>query len=143
MEKVLALLAAVLMTFAFSTIGFAQGYDTMGTPQGEPWPEKSHHATNEPLMKYSGQVLSYDASRNRLLVNGVDGEKSFDVSQAAINGSRALEPNHHVTVTYRDTNNGRIASSVASVSHTASSANTNTFRGGGYGYMGYGVNGVS
>ncbi len=130
MEKVLAFLAAVLMMFTFATIGFAQGgYDTMGTPQGEPWPEKSHPSHTQ-LMTYSGQAAFFDRDANRLAVNGSEGRKTFDISRAAINGP--VHPDEEVTVQYRPTNNGMVASSVTAAYPRTSSSE------GGYGYNGYG-----
>ncbi len=112
MEKLLALVAAGLMLVSFATLGLAQGYNTMGTPQGEPWPAKTDTAPSA-LMTYSGHVDLFDRVASRLAVSGANGVKTFNVARATING--LISRDKDVTVQYRATHNGLIASSVTAV----------------------------
>jgi len=59
---------------------------------------------------YRGHVTSYDQATNILVVNGKEGEKSFDVANAHV--SSMLQPNELVTVRYFDKEGSMVASSV-------------------------------
>lgn len=59
---------------------------------------------------YKGQVVSYDRTANTLIVAGKDGQRSFDLSKATVNGQ--LRPNENVVVKYDKKNGEMLASSV-------------------------------
>jgi phage baseplate assembly protein gpV len=108
MEKLLALIAAVLVMFAFSAVGFAQAQNSAaGTQQGQTMPEKS---MDRKVMTYMGEVTTVDQTAHTIVVKGKEGEKTFDVSKAMMKGK--VEPNHYVTVKYTEADGKMVASSV-------------------------------
>jgi len=80
-------------------------------------------AMNSVGMMYRGQVTSIDRTANRLVVNGKDGETTYDISKARINGT--VEPNHYVTVTYTQSADGLVVAASASALHGVASIHVN------------------
>ncbi len=128
MEKVLALLAAVLMMFGFATVGLtADQNTTTGTTSHETTTTThetmtgttGHEAGMEhQLMSYSGVISSVDQNGQMIVVKGKDGDKTFDVSKAMMKG--IPETHHAVVVKYMSSNGKLVASSITPVSQKAS-----------------------
>jgi hypothetical protein len=108
MEKLLAILAAVLAMFSFSLVGFAKEA-TMGAFN---WTEQN---IGRPILlgSYTGEVIAIDRNAQSIVVKGNYGNKTFDVSKLAMKDIPELRD--ITTVEYTKMNGKRVASSVMSV----------------------------
>lgn len=99
----MARLSTVFIAFlvAFALVGFAQ----VPTAPAAIF----HHS-------YKGKATSYDESGKSLVVSGKEGEKTFDLSRAKMDG--AIRPNEDVVVKY-DNEDGRLVASSVKVEHKA------------------------
>lgn len=122
MEKLLTILAALLMVFSFSVVGMAAepnvvGYaylpDTIGTTGTSHQLTMNRQATCGPGEIYTGEVAWVDPADSRIMVSGQDGSKIFDVSEAALQSMP--EVNNFVDVKYTVMNGERLASSVTAI----------------------------
>jgi hypothetical protein len=106
MKSLLTVVVAVLMILSFSMVGFAQSAMTGSqTTVTEKKMGSEHHKT------YNGKVVSFDMASHMLVVEGMITKKTFDVSNAIINGT--LQPGQKVVVTYYSENGKMVASSVS------------------------------
>jgi hypothetical protein len=129
MEKVLALLAAVIMILGFSLTGFAFQQNVIGYayyPNSMLGTVETGHQANVALRStcppgeaytgvsraYTGVISWVNRDTNDIMVRGQDGNRIFNVSGAHMKG--IPEKNQLVTVNYTMKNGDRIASSVAS-----------------------------
>jgi len=76
-------------------------------------------ATCGPGETYTGAVAWVDPDAQRMMVNGREGSKIFDVSRAVIKGMP--ETDHFVTVKYTVANGEKIASSVSMIPKSVAS----------------------
>ena len=136
MKKTLMILAAVFMVLSFSMVGFAYYPNVAGTTI-TPFPYYGYYpnvagttgtsyqakadrlAMCGPGEMYTGAVAWVDPDAQRMMVNGRDGSKIFDVSRAVIKGMP--ETDHFVTVKYTVANGERFASSVSMVPKSVAS----------------------
>ena len=119
MEKVLVILAAVLMMLSLSMVGFAYHQNTVGTTGTSYQTKMGREGTCGPGEMYTGAVAWVDPDAQRMMVNGREGSKIFDVSRAVIKGMP--ETDHFVTVKYTVANGERLASSVNMVPKSVAS----------------------
>ncbi len=90
------------MVLSFSMVGFAQTSTggQMGTMSSE-----------QHLVTYKGKIVSFNDTDHTLVVNGKQGDKTFDLSRVTLNG--ALTPGSKVKVSYyTDTNGNLVVSSI-------------------------------
>ena len=123
MEKLLAVLAAVLLAIGFSTVGLAGEPNLIGYAYYNDTMLKAVEARYETNTDnlgacsigevYSGMIAWVDRGDHRIMVIGEDGSKIFDVSGAETKGR--LRADRFVVVKYTVTNGGRIASSITEV----------------------------
>jgi len=113
MEKVLLILAAMLMVLSLSMAGYASDQGTVGTMGTGHQARMERLAACGPGEMYTGDVVWTDPDIQRIMVNGRDGSKIFDVSGAVMKGEP--EAQQLVVVKYTVTNGERIASSVNAV----------------------------
>ena len=108
MEKLLVILAAIVMVLGFSIAGFAKE----ATTGAFNWTEQN---IGRPMLlgSYTGEVISIDQNAQSIVVKGNDGIRTFDVSKLAMKDIPELRD--IATVEYTKTNGKRIASSVMSV----------------------------
>ena len=108
MEKLLVILAAVLMMFSFSIIGFAKE----ATTGAFNWTEQN---VGRPILlgSYTGEVIAIDQNAQSIVVKGNYGNRTFDVSKLAMKDIPELRD--ITTVEYTKMNGKRVASSVMSV----------------------------
>ena len=103
MEKILVILATVLMMLSFSMVGLAYNQNTVGTTG-------ANHQACGPGERYWGDVAWAAPDIHEIMVNGPDGSKIFDVSGVAMKSTP--EVGRFVIVNYTVTNGDRLASSV-------------------------------
>ena len=113
MERLLVILAAVLMMVSFSMVGSASDQNMMGTTGANHQMMISSQASCGTGEIYAGEVAWVDPDIHRMMVNGRDGSKIFDVSGIGVKG--LPEINHFVTVKYTVTNGDRLVSSVNAI----------------------------
>jgi len=118
MEKALVVLAAVLMVFGFSMVGFAYDLNTVGA-SNQVW-KMAGEFTCGPSELYVGEVAWVYPGTERMMVNGPDGSKIFDLSKATFRPFKVPmkdlpEADQFVKVNYTVVNGDRIASSVTEI----------------------------
>jgi len=123
MEKMLAVLAAVLLAIGASTVGLAAEPNMIGyayCPDTTLKAVEARHETNINDLgacsmgeAYSGMIAWVDRNLHRVMVIGEDGSKIFDVSGAETKGR--LKADQFVVVKYTVTNGEMIASSITEV----------------------------
>jgi hypothetical protein len=122
MQKLLVVLAAVVMMVSFSVVGNASTQNmvgTMGASHGammgaEHQTMVSGRTRGGPGEVDAGEVAWVDPEIHTMMVNGRDGSKIFDVSGIAVKSLPGID--HFVTVKYTVTNGDRLVSSVNTVS---------------------------
>jgi hypothetical protein len=107
MEKLLVILAAMLMVLSFSMVGFAKEATVGACNQAE------QNMGQPTLGSYTGEVISIDRNAHMIVVKGDYGNRTFDLSKLAMRDIPGLRD--IVTVEYTNTNGDRVASSVMSV----------------------------
>jgi hypothetical protein len=126
-EKLLGILVAVFMILSFSMVGFASDQNMVGSSSN--WKQLDRIANTEYAgigaatkiglttcgagEVYTGEVASVDRAVQSIVVNGFEGDKTINVSEAGMNGMPEI--NHFVYVKYAKTNGERIACSVSTV----------------------------
>lgn len=125
MEKLSVVVAAVLMMLSFSMVGLAYHQNTVGTTGTNYQTKMGHEAMCGPGEMYAGAVVWVDPDTQRMMVNGRDGSKIFDVSGAVIKGMP--ETDHFVTVEYTVANGERLASSVNMIPKRVASLYVGTY----------------
>jgi hypothetical protein len=115
MERPLLVILAVVAVTGLLTIGFAHSRNMMGTTESsyQTGQIMDHQSLCSTGALYFGEVVWADQSTHRMMISGFDGNKIFDVSEAAMKGLPRV--NHFARVEYTLVNGERIASSVASV----------------------------
>jgi hypothetical protein len=123
MARVSVILLALFVALSFVAVGFAADTGTtMGTQDNA-----GHHE-----MTYTGQVVSVDPTGSSIVVNGKEGERTFDVSKAATAGK--IQAQQNVSVQYTETDGRMIASVVKVVQPRVSRNDWYNNYGYGYGY---------
>ncbi len=118
MKSLIVIMAALVVAFGFSTVGFASSNQQTGQMG------YGHGATE---LTYTGRITSMNQAGNRIIVNGAEGDKGFVVSNATANGG--LQANEMVTVNYTERHGRMVASSVTnSQPHQLSGELENHFR---------------
>lgn len=124
MEKLLVILAMVLVAFGFMVFGPAHNLNAVATSYH---PEKmDSQMMCGPGELYTGEIAWVYPDTGRMMVNGPDGSKIFDLSKATFKPFKAPmkvlpEANQFVTVNYRVVDGDRIASSVTEISRRTAS----------------------
>ena len=123
MEKLLAVLTAVLLAIGFSTVGLAGEPNLIGYAYYHDTMLKAVEARYETNINdlgacsigeaYSGMIAWVDRDDHRIMVIGEDGSKIFDVSGAETKGR--LKADQVVIVRYTVSNGEMIASSITEV----------------------------
>ncbi len=112
-RRLLVIFAVVAVVLGFSIIGFAHSRNSMGISSYRTGQSMAQQLLCSTGALYSGEVVWADGSTHRIMVSGFDGNKIFDVSQAATE----ILPQAHdfAMVKYTLVNGERIASSVTEV----------------------------
>ncbi len=120
MEKLLVVLAAMLMLVGLSTAGFASGQNVIGyaylsdTSAYLAAADRGGTAPNQgmcgPGEMYTGAIAWVDPDVHKMMVSGQDGDKIFDVSGAVMNVTP--EDGRWVSVNYTDSDGQKVASAV-------------------------------
>lgn len=100
MKSLILMMALFVVAIVFSTVAFA------GSPQTGQMGYQCGVAQNT----YTGQITSMNRAGNRIVVNGVEGDKGFVVSNATPDSG--LQMNERVTVNYGEKNGRLVASCV-------------------------------
>jgi hypothetical protein len=103
MKSLIVVMAVVVMAFGFWTAGFA-GSDQQTGQAGYGVCGVTEHT-------YTGRITSMSQAGDRIVVNGVQGDKSFLVSGAAPNGG--FQTDVRVAVIYTEGEGQLVASSVS------------------------------
>jgi hypothetical protein len=108
MEKLLVILAAMVMVLGFSMLGFAEE----ATTGAFNWTEQN---IGRPILlgSYTGEVIAIDENARSIVVKGNYGDRTFDVSKLAMKDIPELRD--ITTVEYTKMSGKRVASSVMSV----------------------------
>jgi hypothetical protein len=117
MKSLFTFLVAALMVLSFLMVGFAYDQSSMRTQQQTMPEKKMDH--KEKAMTFTGEIAAVDQTAHSIVVKGMEGEKTFDVSHATMKGG--VEPQHYVIVKYRGMNGKMVASSVETLLPKASS----------------------
>ncbi len=113
MRSLYIFLVAALMVLSFSVAGFAQNVSTDRMYEHRTLTSSTSMPSEQRLMTYTGKVVSFNDIDHTLVVNGPQGEKTFDLSQVTTTGT--LTPGGDVNVTYHtDMNGNLVASSIGS-----------------------------
>jgi hypothetical protein len=113
MKSLFMIAVAAVMVLSFSMAGFAAtqsvstGSQTMATGKTAELGHKTR----------SGKVVSYDQTRQAMVVKGTVVKKNFDVCNATMSG--VVKPRQKVHVTHIKENDQMVASTVSSGVHTA------------------------
>ncbi len=137
MKSLFTFLVAALMVLSFSVAGFAQT-STGGQMGGDHQTMTGKMSSGQHLMTYKGKVVSMNDSDHTLVVNGKEGDKTFDMSKVTTTGN--LKTGSKVKVSYyTDTNGHMVVSSIKGHGiHTTNQYGSNQYGASQYGSSQYG-----
>jgi hypothetical protein len=103
MKSLIVVMAVVVMAFGFWTVGFAGSDQQTG--------QAGYGVCGVTEQTYTGRITSMSQAGDRIVVNGVEGDKIFLVSGAAPNGG--FQTGKRVAVIYTEGDGHLVASSVS------------------------------
>jgi phage baseplate assembly protein gpV len=108
LAKLTLVVMGIGLALAFSTMSFAGAHASSSATTGSMNSmDQGYGAIGH---SYKGKVVSYDETGHMIVVNGRQGDKTFDVSNAKISGT--VRPDENVTVRYTERDGKMTASTV-------------------------------